>query len=143
MDFAQGIPADLVERYARQLPLAVICELLGLPIADRAKFTAWAAGFTRFTGTIGFLKLKELWKLKKAMTEAEAAEEPQPAAPEVVAALERPLNGFTLGNFLPPSKPVSNPQMEEAIYSPSLSQPAKPGNDTNRDTPSFLPRRRG
>jgi cytochrome P450 len=50
--FAQGIPADLVERYARQLPLAAICELLGLPIADRAKFTAWAAGFTRFTGTI-------------------------------------------------------------------------------------------
>src|SRR6516165_12312382 len=55
--FAQGIPADLVERYARQLPLAVICELLGLPFADRVKFTAWAGGFTRFTGTIGFLSM--------------------------------------------------------------------------------------
>jgi cytochrome P450 len=55
--FAQGIPADLVERYARQLPLAVICELLGLPLADRAKFTAWAGGFTRFTGTIGFISM--------------------------------------------------------------------------------------
>jgi cytochrome P450 PksS len=55
--FAQGTPADLVERYARQLPLAVICELLGLPLADRTKFTAWAGGFTRFTSTIGFISM--------------------------------------------------------------------------------------
>ena len=40
--FAEGSPADLVERYARKLPLAVITELLGLPPADRPKFTAWA-----------------------------------------------------------------------------------------------------
>jgi len=53
--FAEGSPADLVERYARKLPLSVICELLGLPLADRAKFTAWAGGFTRFTGALGFL----------------------------------------------------------------------------------------
>jgi cytochrome P450 PksS len=53
--FADGSPADLVERYARTLPLSVISELLGLPLADRPKFTAWAGGFTRFTGTLGFL----------------------------------------------------------------------------------------
>jgi len=35
----------------------VICELLGLPLADRAKFTAWAGGFTRFTGTLGFISM--------------------------------------------------------------------------------------
>src|SRR5215207_5669247 len=35
---AEGSPADLVERYARKLPLAVICELLGLPSADRPRF---------------------------------------------------------------------------------------------------------
>jgi cytochrome P450 PksS len=29
--FADGSPADLVARYARTLPLSVICELLGLP----------------------------------------------------------------------------------------------------------------
>jgi cytochrome P450 len=40
--FAEGSPADLVERYARKLPLSVICELLGLPSADRARFIAWA-----------------------------------------------------------------------------------------------------
>ena len=49
--FAAGSPADLVDCYARKLPLSVICELLGLPLADRAKFTAWATscalrGFT-------------------------------------------------------------------------------------------------
>jgi cytochrome P450 len=55
--FAEGSPADLVERYARQLPLSVISELLGLPLADRPKFPAWAGGFTRFTGAVGFLSM--------------------------------------------------------------------------------------
>jgi cytochrome P450 len=55
--FTDGSPADLVDRYARQLPLAVICELLGLPLADRPKFTAWAHSFTRFTGVIGLLSV--------------------------------------------------------------------------------------
>ena len=55
--FAEGEPADLIERFARKLPLSVICELLGLPLADRPKFVAWASGFTRFTGVIGFLSL--------------------------------------------------------------------------------------
>jgi len=49
--FAEGSPADLVERFARKLPLSVITELLGLPLADRPKFIAWAGGFTRFTGS--------------------------------------------------------------------------------------------
>ena len=53
--FVAGSPADLVERYAQQLPLAVICELLGLPLADRPKFTKWAGGVTRLTGILSFL----------------------------------------------------------------------------------------
>jgi cytochrome P450 len=44
--FAQGTPADLVTRYARMLPLSVICELLGLPLDDRPKFIAWAGRAT-------------------------------------------------------------------------------------------------
>jgi cytochrome P450 len=55
--FAEESPADLVERYARKLPLSVICELLGLPLADRSKFVAWAGGFSRFTGALGFLAM--------------------------------------------------------------------------------------
>ncbi|MFZ0852918.1 MAG: cytochrome P450, partial [Hyphomicrobiaceae bacterium] len=55
--FAEGSPADLVERFARKLPLSVICELLGLPSADRARFMAWANSLTRLTGPVGFLRL--------------------------------------------------------------------------------------
>src|SRR5215813_13158119 len=55
--FADGSPTDLVERYARKLPLSVICELLGLPLEDRQKFSTWASGFTRLTGIIGLLSL--------------------------------------------------------------------------------------
>jgi cytochrome P450 PksS len=53
--FAEGSPADLVARYARKLPLAVICELLGLPAADRPKFMAWAANITGVRSTVGFV----------------------------------------------------------------------------------------
>src|SRR5258708_34904199 len=55
--FAEGSPAAFVERFARKLPLSVITELLGLPLADRPKFIAWAGGFTRFTGALGFLAM--------------------------------------------------------------------------------------
>lgn len=33
---------DLLESFARPFPLTVICEVLGLPLADRPKFTRWA-----------------------------------------------------------------------------------------------------
>jgi len=55
--FAEGSPADLVTRYARKLPLSVICELLGLPMADREKFMAWASRATNVTGAYSFLRM--------------------------------------------------------------------------------------
>src|SRR4030095_4996189 len=55
--FADGSPADLVERYARKLPLTVICELLGLPRADRPRVMAWANSLTRLTGMLSFLRM--------------------------------------------------------------------------------------
>jgi cytochrome P450 len=55
--FADGSPADLVDRYARKLPLSVICELLGLPLADRPKFIAWANNVARLTGPVSFLRM--------------------------------------------------------------------------------------
>src|SRR5262245_7908536 len=55
--FASGSPADIVERYARMLPLSVICELLGLPLADRPKFIAWANTVARLTNIIDFLRM--------------------------------------------------------------------------------------
>nr|3ZSN_A Chain A, P-450-LIKE PROTEIN [Micromonospora griseorubida]3ZSN_B Chain B, P-450-LIKE PROTEIN [Micromonospora griseorubida]3ZSN_C Chain C, P-450-LIKE PROTEIN [Micromonospora griseorubida] len=42
---ATGQPADLVAMFARQLPVRVICELLGVPSADHDRFTRWSGAF--------------------------------------------------------------------------------------------------
>jgi cytochrome P450 len=55
--FIQGSPADLVARYARTLPLSVICELLGLPLADRPKFMAWANRATSASSALVLLRM--------------------------------------------------------------------------------------
>jgi cytochrome P450 len=55
--FADGSPADLVTRYARRLPLAVMCELLGLPPEDRPRFISWGNRITRLTGIVSFFSL--------------------------------------------------------------------------------------
>jgi cytochrome P450 len=38
----RGQPADFVEAFAKPLPTTVICELLGIPEADRTQFSTWA-----------------------------------------------------------------------------------------------------
>ena len=55
--FAKGSPADLVQSYARILPLSVISELLGLPMADRPRFIAWANAMSSLTNVISFFRL--------------------------------------------------------------------------------------
>jgi cytochrome P450 len=55
--FADGSPADIVERYARTLPLAVICELLGLPVEDRPRFIAWANAMSQVNSVLGIVRL--------------------------------------------------------------------------------------
>ena len=61
--FASGSPADLVEHYARILPLSVISELLGLPMADRPTFIAWANAMSSLTNVASFVGL--LFALRK------------------------------------------------------------------------------
>lgn len=56
---ADGV-IDFLE-FARQFPLAVICELLGLPDEDRPRFTEWASGFSRLSS------LGDLWRLLPRM----------------------------------------------------------------------------
>jgi cytochrome P450 len=60
--FAEGSPADLVARYAQIMPLSVICELLGLPEADRPMFIGWANTFMRVGSAIGFLSVLPAFK---------------------------------------------------------------------------------
>jgi cytochrome P450 len=50
---AAGSPVDLVQQYAVPLPGVMICELLGVPYADREQFYDWGDSFmstTRLTG---------------------------------------------------------------------------------------------
>ncbi|HET9141233.1 cytochrome P450 [Actinophytocola sp.] len=44
---AAGSPADLVAQFAQPVPTLIICELLGVPYADRARFQDWTATFQR------------------------------------------------------------------------------------------------
>jgi cytochrome P450 len=37
-----GPPTDLIESFAVPLPVTVICELLGVPVADQVQFRSWA-----------------------------------------------------------------------------------------------------
>ncbi|MEO0327786.1 MAG: cytochrome P450 [Pseudomonadota bacterium] len=59
-------PADLLTGFARPFPLAVICELLGLPKEDHANFMRWASGITTVRGIpsffVGIYRLRPLVK---------------------------------------------------------------------------------
>jgi cytochrome P450 len=68
--FAEGTPADLVARYARILPLSVICELLGLPLADRPTFIGWANMAAKFASPLGFFHLLGAMKKMRRYMEA-------------------------------------------------------------------------
>ena len=46
---------DLLAHFARPFPLAVICELLGLPAEDRPQFTRWAARFSTSSSLLGIV----------------------------------------------------------------------------------------
>jgi cytochrome P450 len=55
---------DLMESLARPLPLAVICELLGLPEDDRPEFSRWVRGLMSATSLWGvFRSLSDLSRL--------------------------------------------------------------------------------
>jgi len=49
-------PVDLMEGVARPLPLAVICELLGLPEEDRPNFRRWFRAIMSVTSLWGILR---------------------------------------------------------------------------------------
>jgi cytochrome P450 len=67
--FADGSPAELVDRYARRLPLAVICELLGLPQTDRARFIAWGKNVGRISGLLSFFRIVRVYSAMRPYLE--------------------------------------------------------------------------
>lgn len=61
---------DVVQYFARQLPLQVICELLGLPDEDRDKFTTWFRNSTEIRSVFGiFRMLPGIGKLTRYLEE--------------------------------------------------------------------------
>ncbi|MER6089706.1 cytochrome P450 [Streptomyces bluensis] len=59
---AAGPPTDLVPAFARPIPSLVICELLGVPYADREKFQQWTATMLRLD-----VSEDEAWQAREAL----------------------------------------------------------------------------
>lgn len=51
LDALQAERFDFVEAFARPLPASVICDMLGVPRADRDRFVAWSQALVEFVGT--------------------------------------------------------------------------------------------
>ena len=63
-DLAASEDGDLVRHVARDLPLAVICDMLGLPQSDRPKFTRWMGAMSeaKSVWSIGRF-LPSIWRI--------------------------------------------------------------------------------
>jgi cytochrome P450 len=78
---------DLVAHFSRPFPLAVICELLGLPPEDRPNFTRWAAGISKASSAVGIaLALRGLAKMMRYL-KAEIARQTSRPRDGLLAAL--------------------------------------------------------
>lgn len=62
-DIQENGSADLVDRFARPFPMAIICELLGIPNEIRDEFAQQAVRMTKMTGVMSFLSA--LWPIRK------------------------------------------------------------------------------
>lgn len=64
--FKNSNEVELIDTFARKLPLAIICELLGLPKTDRNKFSDWANALTKIESAFDFLKaIRPIGKIRK------------------------------------------------------------------------------
>jgi len=73
---ASGPPVDLVENFALPLPVAVICELLGVPVSDRPRFRVWsdsALSTSSLTAEQSQANLEELRDYMRGLIEARRA----------------------------------------------------------------------
>jgi cytochrome P450 len=66
-----GGTVDLLAHFARPLPLAVICEMLGLPPEDRPRFTRWASRFSTSSSFVGifwglFMGIRQMMQYVRA-----------------------------------------------------------------------------
>jgi cytochrome P450 len=92
-----GAPVDLVAGLARPFPLAVICELLGLPPADRPMFVKQAEAITRGFSLLTFFRLfAGLQRLSGYVRERIQAARSQPQAGLISALIVAEQEGHRL-----------------------------------------------
>jgi cytochrome P450 len=76
---AAGPPADLMDSFSWPMPITVICELLGVPFEDRAKFRAWTDALLAITAYTPEEILDARVKLREYMAGLIAGRRRQPA----------------------------------------------------------------
>lgn len=95
----QGDQVDLVEHLARPVPLAVICELLGLPQEDRPKFKEWFASFAHVKSMWGIVRVVPgLRKTLRYLRDQFAAVRKQPREGLITALVEVEQSGDRLSD---------------------------------------------
>jgi cytochrome P450 len=85
---AGGMPADLVEDFALPLPVAVICELLGVPVADWPKFRVWSDRILSTSETTAQEYEANEAELQEYMSGLIAARRAEPADDLITALIE-------------------------------------------------------
>ncbi|MBB4689366.1 cytochrome P450 [Amycolatopsis jiangsuensis] len=83
-----GQPADLVDLYALPIPVAVICELLGVPVEDRPKFRVWSDASLSTSGLTAEEAERNREELREYMAGLIAAHRAEPRDDLMTALIE-------------------------------------------------------
>jgi cytochrome P450 len=75
---AKGAPADLVRDFALPIPMAVICELLGVPVEDHGKFKVWNDSLLSTAGGSADQTRRNLGELSKYIIQLTGLRRAQP-----------------------------------------------------------------
>jgi cytochrome P450 len=103
----QDQPADLVEALAEPLPIMVICELLGVPLAERPKIREWAGVLIAHTAYTPAQIVEAIGQVDAYLDELIAARRQTPDNALISALIE----ANDEGGYLSPSELTSNVQL--------------------------------
>jgi cytochrome P450 len=82
-----GPPADLVHRFAVPLPGLMICELLGVPYADRGRFREWVGAFMSVTALTVEQRFEQMGQLAAYLGMLAAQRRDTPTDDDLLGAL--------------------------------------------------------
>jgi cytochrome P450 len=98
-DLARDGGGDLVQHYARDLPLTVICQMLGLPHDDRDRFKRWMGGLSKTSSAIGFLRaLPGIYRVVHYLKREIARQRAKPGSGLITALIEAEEGGSRLSD---------------------------------------------